>query len=76
MDFPDWVEGPTACATRSYKLVLPTGTPHRAYHKVSRLENRPTVTVRNTNTGQLHTAYSDGKLDAGFVIASEPIEEN
>lgn len=84
MEFPDWVKGPTACKTRTFSMVLPSGTQHRARKIVFSTENRPTVTVRRIKTtpymgrqlgtiGELSTLWED-TTDPHFEIV--PAEEN
>lgn len=65
MEFPDWVDGPTACATRTYSVTLDRSE----YSQLSRnkypskivqsVANVPVVLVRNTETGKLLTAWAN-----------------
>jgi hypothetical protein len=85
MEFPDWVKGPTACKTRTFSMVLPSDTQHRARKIVASVENRPTEIVRRIKTtpymgrqlgtiGELSTAWV-GSTDPYWEVAPKPIED-
>lgn len=61
MEFPDWVEGPTPCKTRSYSVHLenPGHNVRGPLKLVSSFPNRPVRLTRNKENGRLHIRWAD-----------------
>ncbi len=76
MEFPDWVTGPTLCATRTYSVSLAVDKRDpRVANKyptkiVKSMANDPTVLVRNKETSKLMTAWADFS-DSRFEIVED-----
>ncbi len=69
MEFPDWVQGPTVCDTRTFKIVLPRGKGHRqSVTVVQSFPQRETFTLRHIPSGRLHTAWADLPFTSDFEI--------
>jgi len=73
MEFPDWVEGPTLCKTRTFSVSLAIEgigaeaqrLRNRYPTKIVRaLENKaPVIPVRNLENGKLYPHYVGAPLD-------------
>jgi hypothetical protein len=76
MEFPEWVTGPTVCATRTFKVVVERNPlhPNRRNSGTMSFPQRPTVMVRHIRTGKMSTAWADS-IDKGFEIVPAT-EEN
>lgn len=77
MEFPDWVKGPTSCATRTWSVSLPIkpGESQAVRNKyptkiVTSLPNQPTLLARNKETGKLLTVWAT-TIDPRWEIVEE-----
>jgi hypothetical protein len=71
MEFPEWVTGPTPCKTRTFSIVLPSDTPHRARRIVQTFENRPLNLVRSKRTGRLDSHWADSPIGDTFELVED-----
>jgi hypothetical protein len=73
MEFPDWVKGPTACATRTFSLVLPFDPEHPNWKRkiISTFPNRPLTLVRSKRTGRLDLHWADAPIGDTFELVED-----